>query len=386
MRKIASLLVLMLVVGTLFALPARQTDAGGSWRVAFPVVVGDVVVTAKGATGVYGLKLSDGSKVWEYQTMDKVYASPTAKDDKVYWVLSQPRVPYRFLTCLKAATGELVWETPLEKASYGRPTIIEDKIYVGTTGFNSGKGTVICYDMDGKKIWEWDKAEGWVMSCPAYSGDTLFVSSNKGRIWTLNKNTGKEMRIWKNPYFETDGPGPNPDNPYKDGGPIETDVVLSSGLLYVGSFDGTTYAVGAGTGTASWRFYDKNIRFMRSSPLLSNGNVYIGAQAVSDKGNGLYALDAISGAKVGYFKTDDYVTGNPVSYGTYVIFTADNGIVYCVDKDAGAAIWKTSVGNIPSCQPFVAGDRVIVTARTSTFGIKVSCLNGSTGAKIWEQE
>lgn len=399
MKKTASLLIAIIVLTALTIVPASNfTDAGGFWQSTNPAISGDIVVGVKGETGIMAFKLSDKSPVWPqpYQTVDRVYTSPTIYGDKVYQVLTLAEAPYRFLVCLELATGKEVWKARVEKAHYSRPMVYDDKIFLGTTGFNSGKGTVMCFSMDGKLVWEWIKGEGWIYGTPARLKieksdsklDVILAGSIRGKVYPVDSTTGKDAKIWKNAFFETDGKGPNPTNPYNDGGPIECDTNLvkegDNYYLYFGSLDGCVYKVDAFSGTKVWSFYDNNVRWCKSTPLVFNGKVFIGAQAVSDKGNGMYCLDAATGAKLEYFKTDDYVNSSPSAVqDSNIVFGTDNGIIYCLDQNL-KEVWKTSVGGVTSCKPATTNDYVVVTSRnTATVGQETICLKASTGAKVW---
>ncbi len=392
MKRVASLLALVLALTTIIAPLPRNAEGFGFWQATSPVVIGDIVIGAKGETGIYGFKTSDGSQVWAYKTIDRVYTSPAIKDDKVYQVVSQDKYPYRFLTCLEAATGKLVWEVPVEKATYGKPMIFGDRILVGTTGFSANQGTLICFDMSGKRIWEWTKAEGWIVGNAAYTKDmfpnfpegVLFVASYRGRVYTLDMRNGKPAQVWRSAYFETDGPGPNPNNPFKDGGPIECDLAQTNGSLTFGCYDGTIYRISAGGGTVMWRFYDKNVRWARSTPLVLEDKTFVGSNAVSDKGNGMYSFDN-AGNNTGYFRTDTYVNSTPVSIGGDIVFGTDNGTLFRLTPSFDQ-VWKTQLNGFVSCKPAVSGDFIFVcTQNPSNNSQKTYCIRASNGSKIWEQ-
>ncbi len=65
---------------------------------------------------------------------------------------------------------------------------------------------------------------------------------------------------------------------------------MSNSLVYVGSHDGTLYALDATTGTKKWAYQTRGPMF--SFPTVANGVVYVGAGW-----DNVYAFDAVTKAK-----------------------------------------------------------------------------------------
>ena len=66
------------------------------------------------------------------------------------------------------------------------------------------------------------------------------------------------------------------------------DVVISNGVVYIGSGDQNVYALDATTGTLRWSFATGDV--VHASPAVANGLVYIGSWD-----RNIYALDATTG-------------------------------------------------------------------------------------------
>ncbi|MCA9419326.1 MAG: PQQ-binding-like beta-propeller repeat protein, partial [Candidatus Omnitrophica bacterium] len=84
-------------------------------------------------------------------------------------------------------------------------------------------------------LWKFDTG-GPVRSTAAIVGDRVFIGSNDGFLYALDKATGKE--IWK---FETEDS-------------IEAAPLYRNGTLYFGSADSFFYAVDAETGKEKWKY------------------------------------------------------------------------------------------------------------------------------------
>jgi|GEM_PF-694120 len=404
MKRITAVLISTLLIGAIVSPITIPTQAGGFFTAIHPTISGDLVISAVGVNKLAAFKVGGpNTPVWsiEYKDknnkiIDRIYASPTAFGDKVFIVVPKDLPPYRFLTCYEASTGKMIWETPINKGVFGRPMIIDNKVIIGTTGIGVSTGTVEVYNAnDGKFLWQWDwkatptgwQCDGWVIGNPAYNNGTLFVGSMGAKVVPIDFKSGKPGKsVWRNVFMcETLGPSPNPEKLLFDYGPIEGDIVLDVDNLYFGCMGGVVYCVSAKEGTLVWKSYNKSVHYARSSPLITNGKVFIGAQKVFDKGSGLYVLDVKTGSVIGSYKTDDYVNSTPVLYGSNIIFGCDNGIVYCLNQDL-TEVWKSSIGGFISCKPVISGENVIITSRDSNYGNRIVVLKASSGTKVWSAD
>ena len=425
MKKLGILVALVIAVSTFGIVRINDTDAGGCWQASHPAIWNNLVIapiTMPGAdnthkTALCAVNVENGTVEWKYEVPDRVFSSASVEGDKVYIVLPHLKYPYRYLCSFNAKTGELVKEVPFEKATYNRPLIKDGLIYIGTTGISQGRGSIECYDLDLNFKWTFDSIsstqilDGWVYGLPGYEvidgKPWLFIGSYNSQITPIDAKTGKaKPLLWKNTIFQTNGSGTNdfwmPNGQiFQAGGPIENDITVKDGKIWFGCMDGFAYCLNAKDGQRVWKFEDTrdakdnskdnakiamNIRFTRSSPLLLGDNMFLGAQAVNDKGSGMYQISATSGAVTGYYKTTDYVNGTPILVGNNIVFGCDNGSVICITPTL-TEVWKTSVGGNPSCRPLLVGDKIVYCLRDGSgiFGQKVVCLNAS-GSILWKTE
>ncbi len=124
---------------------------------------------------------------------------------------------------------------------------------------------------------------------------------------------------------------------------METSPLLVGKLLYVGSWDGTFYALNARTGKVRWTFNAG--AGITSSPAYALGSVYFG----SDSGR-LFALNARTGglrwqaASFARFGRREYFYAAPtVAYGRVYISNAD-GMVYAFGATSGRLLWAQRAG------------------------------------------
>src|SRR3954451_8985033 len=144
---------------------------------------------------------------------------------------------------------------------------------------------------------------------------------------------------------------------------------IAAGRLFVGSQNGTVYALDAKSGCIIWTFAAKS--GVRNAPIFapragaSGYAVYFG-----DTGANVYALDASTGTQLWMVKVDEHpfarVTGSPTLYGSLLYVPISSleetaasqpgyecctfrGSVAALDTGTGATAWKTYT--VPEAKP-----------------------------------
>jgi outer membrane protein assembly factor BamB len=188
------------------------------------------------------------------------------------------------------------------------------------------------------------KTGGRVLSSPLVVGEAVYVGSTDGSLYAINRADGTQR--WK---FDTRGP-------------ISSSPAYHDGLVFITSVDGSLYAVDAATGTVRWSFATKGERrftapgihgaiprtermpdpfdVFLSSPTIAGGLVYFGSGD-----HHVYALDASNGALRWSFPTGDVVHASPaVSAGLVYIGSWDRHL-YALDAGTGRERWRYTTGN-----------------------------------------
>jgi eukaryotic-like serine/threonine-protein kinase len=222
------------------------------------------------------------------------------------------------------------------------------------------------------------KTHGKIRGSAAVAGSMVFIGSEDGNLYSLDKLTG--VLRWK----------------FSTGGEITSSPAVVNGILYFTGEDSTLYALDAEDGKEKWEFktgaalpfqiaesYPATWDYYVSSPLVADGRVYIG----SGDGN-LYAIDSASGKQNWKFKTEGRVRTTPALFENTLYFGSFDGNLYAVNPETGALRWKFRTegnqyfkGEI-QFSPSVGNGMVCFGARDGF----IYALDARTGEKKWRAD
>jgi outer membrane protein assembly factor BamB len=136
---------------------------------------------------------------------------------------------------------------------------------------------------------------------------------------------------------------------FKTGGPVRSSAAIVSGQVFIGSNDGSLYALGLVDGRKAWTL--KTEGAVESSPLVLEGKVFVG----SSDGT-LYALDT-HGKLVWKYATGEKILGAPnwlQNAGARLILVGSYDYrLHCVDAMTGKSNWVYETGNYINGSPAV---------------------------------
>ncbi|WP_144905935.1 outer membrane protein assembly factor BamB family protein [Halobellus captivus] len=245
-------------------------------------VYGDTVyVTTRGDWDVYnGYVLAydadDGTQRWAYETTTPPTSAPTVTNGSVY-VGDSVGIVY----ALDADSGDESWTWEGDDEIPHAPTVADGIVYVPVNDLvpnfevdvNQYRGYVYALDAtDGSTIWEDPfvdaELDRGITSAPTVHNGTLYVAGGGDSLYAVDGMTGEEM--WT---FGTQAPMRAA--PTVVEAPGELHRTIDDELVLVGNDDGNLYAVGTDTSVAHW-IYDAG-GWVRSSPTVADGTVYVGA-------------------------------------------------------------------------------------------------------------
>jgi len=190
----------------------------------------------------------------------------------------------------------------------------------------------------------WDDADE---EAPTYSIDRRTVLQTTGtglaglaafsETTTAQSTSGGDL-IWE---FET-------------GGNVLSSPTVVDGTVYIGSSDGSLYAIDANLGELTWKF-ETGDSIGRSSPVVVDETVYIGS-------DNLYAIDTELGELIWEFETGGKVLASPTVVDETVFCSSDldtDHNLYAVGAESGDEQWSSSLSELyydhPSAPTVVDG-------------------------------
>jgi outer membrane protein assembly factor BamB len=191
---------------------------------------------------------------------------------------------------------------------------------------------------------------------------------------------------------EQPGPGPSGDPTvawrFKTGDAVRSSPVISNGTLFIGSSDANVYALDPETGDEIWRFATGGP--VVSTPTVAGGVLYVG----STDGY-VYAVSADTGDEVwrfyaGYPPVDagsaaesdrprSTITASPAVIDRVVYVTTNDFTLHAIDAGSGIERWHGGAQGQTVTSPAVADGRVFV---GSEFGLVA--FDAETGAVVWD--
>ncbi len=237
---------------------------------------------------------------------------PLAKPVPRTWDFPRPRVRWTF------DTGAAVWAAIEHDAQSGLLFVANDA------------GTLHALDAKGAQRWKFATGKP-IKGRPAAIGDCVYLASDSGFLYKLDKRSGAER--WR---AKIDSGSPERISPYKEGSRWDrygSSIVADGKRVYVSSRDKTLYAFDLATGKEQWRV-----------------------------------------------QTQDMMTATPALYRDTVLFADYKGIVQAVGASDGKQRWSYDA-RLPVAGDLVVDDnRVFVGSRT----YDLIALDAANGKELWK--
>ncbi len=311
---------------------------------------------------------------WTYDARSR--GTPVVVDGKVvlWGYRGETTDLIELLTVLDAATGKKLWEVEIadylsdsiyNRYSIGAPTVDPEtkRIYLV-----SNAGVFVCYDLDGKKVFEIPMMEDLGrmtfpnarVGSPVIEGDLViihFIFSNWGadgpaadRVYGFDKKTG-ELVWWSLP-----GVSPPVDSSFST--PV-LETRDGKRVMYFTTGCGNLVCVNARSGKPYWRM-----------PICKNG---VNPSVVLHKGkviaiHGDENVDSSEKGRITAVKLPEKLTAAATGAETMVL-------------DASAEAWRNPIG-ATSSSPVLVGDVIY----QLTDGGELYAINANTGAEMWKKK
>jgi outer membrane protein assembly factor BamB len=225
---------------------------------------GDTEFRREAYGSVYGIHAGTGEVKWSFDSDGAVISSPILKDSVLYFTSEEDA------HAVDAETGEEVWSFEHSQPSTSTPTVAGGRMYLGETSWEDS--TVYAIDTEtGEEVWSADRPRSVRGSPTVYDG-TLYHGCEDGAVYAVDTETGET--VWRSVVGGLDEL--TTENIGMDGGKrIRSSVTVAENRLYVGSYDGSLYALDTEDGEEVWGFETGGN--VHSSPVLIDGTVYFGS-------------------------------------------------------------------------------------------------------------
>lgn len=315
-------------------------------------------------------------QIWRIDTPSIVEFPPTIAYGRVYFSSLKGR-----FYALDAASGRVVWTKQIGHCAPASPTLADHVVYqsyalpLPCVGHDpAAPGFVVAWDAaTGGELWRHES--GAVESSPLLVGKLLYVGSWDGTFYALNARTGKLQ--WT----------------FDAGASITSSAAYDLGMVFAGTDDGRVFALDARTGALRWQAASFS-RFGRreyfyATPTLAYGRVYIG-----NADGMLYAFGAESGRLLWARRAGTYVYTAAAAWRHRIFVGTWDGYFSAFDAATGDLLWRHDAEGGISGAPTVMAGLVYY----STFGkfpgshqrrvedgpYRTYALDARTGKAVWQ--
>lgn len=248
-------------------------------------------------------------------------------------------------------SGHPLWP-PFTTGSYvdSSPIIVGDTIYVGSQdahvyGIDARTGLPVCNFAMGART----------VSSPVYSNGLIYIGSQDHYVYAFTPNCQVK---WKTLVSEA----------------IDASAAVSDGVVYICSRDNHIYALRADKGSLLWMHPAGS-----STPFVENSTVYVGS------GNGLYALDARTGAEKWVFSrgssfNSPFVMSNVV----YAATGDDKARLYAVHTNDGSVVWSFQAEGAVDSLPRVVNGIIYIGSEDKPG--HVYAIRSEDGSLLWKRQ
>jgi outer membrane protein assembly factor BamB len=285
-----------------------------------------------------------GQVLWAKWVGGAVRSSPAVANGVVFVGSNDGRVQAR-----SAATGALLWTRNLGGVVSSSPLVAEGRVYIGSRG-----GTFYALaTATGRVVWKHSLWSVW--DGAAYRGGTIYVGSDRQRVWAFDADTGAKRwmtQVW---------------------GRMRSTPAVTDDRVFVGTDNGRVYALNRRTGHKVWMAaaVAPGDGFVRCAPAVAAGLVVVSVGLTTTPMDGtLRAFRVRTGSPAWTGQMADYATSSPAyENGLFFVGSFDHRL-YAFGAHHGAEVWTSgwaSQGGFfdrgISASPAISGGRIYIGVR-----------------------
>jgi len=239
------------------------------------------------------------------------------------------------------------------------------------TGIAAGK-------LPDKLVLKWKfKTEAGIKSAPIIADGKAFIGSTDGSFYAIDLKTG--AKAWA--FSTLSGPLPKDAGPNekKFADPIEASACYIDSRVFVGGHDGNFYCLDAKTGKMLWHFEtgDKITAAANWTKSPDGKDTWV---LVGSNDSRMYCLDAATGKKVWEYETGNIINGAPAIGNGVTVFGGCDGLVHVVSIADGKKAGEVEIQDYIAASAALGDDRVFV----GHHGNKFICVDLKARKIAWQ--
>ena len=292
---------------------------------------------------VYGLEANTGELLWRSDVGGRVWSPLTVAEGAVYASAFNEETGDGRLNALKSATGEAMWQYKVDGRVQSWPEVLEGMVYASSWDLGKNGYVFALEEKTGELVWKYDTGDSSFATF-TISGGIVYGGSRSQKetepaeyhMYALNVKTGE--LLWLYTMEES----------------VALPPVVTKGMVYTQTTDGSFYALDATTGKPLWQWYDKQEStlydyaygyfygyallahgLLPDVATVSGGVVYLG----SPDGH-VYALDARTGETLWQYEIGAEILSAPTVVGEVAYVQATDEYLYALDAATGEFLWR----------------------------------------------
>lgn len=286
---------------------------------------GSIIFTTK--NGIIYKVNKNGKVSWKKTIKNGFSCTPGKYKNSLYLVT----LDGKFIS-VNINNGKNRWSrTVMGPLLYGaKPKIYKKKIFFATS-----YGFVYCFDLKGKKLWEKNLETG--IYCSTETDDKyIYVATDDARLIALNNNNKGDIE-WDIKL---------------DSRVVSSSPIINKNILYIGSYNGTLYAIDTKKEKIIWEY--KTNKIILAPPVIYKKLVYIN----TDDGR-LIAIDSDKGKKKWQFKTGFEEIFKSEIYKNSLHITSGKEIYVLVPK-SGKLKWQFKLPGVANTSATAIGNNIYI--------------------------
>lgn len=315
---------------------------------------------------------------WTVKLPGKGNGSPIIQGNNVYVLSADPNTAERYVLSYDLISGDERWRKSYPSAphalhtrsSYASSTPCADESAVYVTWAAPTGLVVKAFSHAGEELWS--RELGPYVSQHGFGGSPILwenllivldsqdafdlpegVSPGQTMVFAFDSKTGKT--VWQRPRETTR---------VCYGVPAVLKTAAGKDALVMAETGDGLFALDAQTGAPLWNRKTFTKRSV-SSPLVV-GDLVIGSEGSGGGGNVLFAVNSKSHEVVFEVRKAAPYVPTPVAKDDLLFLWSDNGIVSCLEWTTGQLVWSERVGGNVSSSPVIVGDKLVGIAEDGT--------------------